>query len=382
MESEWPKKPQPGNTAGGGYRRDGGCQHRLVSNSSGCGTGRVEVWCVLCGAQEIYYDDTGTVLYSSLDPGFDNSDYAGVIHSVEELNASIRYRHKCEEYADEQQVCLICGKQIGAKEPEEPVLQKTAVEKLYIVEKRRRGYSILGFEERAAAEANGLLHLTVIIVPFITDGPEKGQWIVHDRTAKLWAKGKTDVRSPSLNLFGGHCSVAEEQGTRTGEPVTREIFDSAAERELGEELLCRGSGRYLEVWKSKGGPSSDTRAAQYTHAPLIPIGIVTCNEANNREASFLYALPVPSTDADALIAADNYLWQGVEQNIALPILRKSETELRALHKNNPEVEICDAITRLWRLENSAAHRRLQRAIRSGLEKKKRPRGMGERKQGF
>ena len=36
----------------------GGTHHLLVSNSAGTGSGRVEVWCVRCGAQEIYYDDT------------------------------------------------------------------------------------------------------------------------------------------------------------------------------------------------------------------------------------------------------------------------------------------------------------------------------------
>lgn len=342
----------------------GGCRHLLASNSDGAGTGRVEVWCVLCGAQEIYYDDTGTVLYSELDPTFNCGRYTGVIHSLDELNASILNRHDCARYADDWNECMVCGKKLGTLAPKEPDPPKAAsTEKLYIVEKRKRKFVICGFAERKSAEENGLRHLTVIIVPFVADGPEKGRWIVHDRTAKLWAKGKSGERTPSLNLFGGHCTADEEQKERIGQPVTMDIFDTAAERELQEELLCHGSGRTLEHWASKEGPSGTTEAAQYAHAALIPIGIVTCSEQNNREASFLYALPVYSNDLDALVAADNYIRQGEERDIELPILRRSEAELKELHNHNPAVEVCDAITRLWKRENRAAYRKLMRVIR-------------------
>jgi 8-oxo-dGTP pyrophosphatase MutT (NUDIX family) len=365
MKSNLPENTRSGHMEESDYHPSGECRHLFASNSSGCGTGRVEVWCVRCGAQEIFYDDTGTVLYSELDPCFDNSHYTGIIHTKEELNESILHSHFCERFADERQICLVCGKQLGQEEQKNPDQTKAAsAEKLYIVEKSRRGYIIRGFEERTVAESKGLQHLTVIIVPFVADGPEKGRWIVHDRTAKLWAKGKAGKRSPSLNLFGGHCAAAEDQEQRVNEPVTMDIFEDAAKRELEEELLCRGSGRCLEVWSSKEGPSGSIEAAQYAHLALIPLGIVTCSEKDNKEASFLYALPVPSKDVDALIAADNYLRQGKECDISLPILRKSEAELKALYKQNPDVEICDAITRLWRWENRVVHRKLQRVIRS------------------
>lgn len=347
----------------------GGCKHLFASNSNGCGTGRVEVWCVRCGDQEIYYDDTGTVLYSELDPDFDNSRYTGVIHTLEELNESIMSRHICERFADEQNVCLVCGKQLEPKEPEPPAAPEPAAppadsgEKLYIVEKTKLGYEIVGFKARSVAEKQGLRHLTVIIVPFVTSGPEQGRWIVHDRTAKLWAKGKAAAASASLNLFGGHCSADEEAQKRIGELVTMDIFDVAAKRELEEELLRRGKGHTLEGWQSKAGPSESREAAGYAHLPLIPIDVVTYDGEDNKEASFLYALPVPAADVDALIAADNYERDHKERDIALPILRMNGKELKRLHKQNPDVEICDAISRLWLWKNRAANRKLNRAIR-------------------
>ncbi|MEA4939707.1 MAG: hypothetical protein VB091_09000 [Christensenella sp.] len=345
----------------------GGCQHLFASNSNGSGTGRVEVWCVRCGEQEIYYDDTGTVLYSELDPDFDNSRYTGVIHTLEELNDSIRGNHFCERYADEQNVCLVCGKQLEPKEPEKPVAppppKAVPAEKLYIVQKTKRGYEICGLEERSVAEQKGLRHLTVIIVPFVAGGPEQGRWIVHDRTAKLWAKKKAAGASASLNLFGGHCSADEGAINRIGTPVTMDIFDVAAERELEEELFRRGTGHKLEVWENSEGASDSRETARYAHLPLIPVGIVTYSSASNCEASYLYALPVPAADVDALIAADNYMRDGEERDIALPIIRMRENELRKLQKNNPDVEICDAISRLWLCKNRAARKKLQRVIR-------------------
>ena len=350
------------------YGYGGGCQHLFASNSNGCGTGRVEVWCVRCGDQEIYYDDTGTVLYSELDPDFDNSRYTGVIHTLEELNESIMSRHICERFADEQNVCLVCGKQLETPKPEPssapPAPKAVPAEKLYIVQKTKHGYEICGLEERSVAEKKGLRHLTVIIVPFVAGGPEQGRWIVHDRTAKLWAKKKAAGASASLNLFGGHCSAGEEANDRIGKLVTMDIFDDAAERELEEELLRRGTGHKLEIWDNAEGASDSREAATYAHLSLIPIGIVTYSGASNCEASYLYALPVPAADVDALIAADNYTRGGEERDIALPILRMRENELKKLHKKNPTVEICDAISRLWLCKNRAARRKLQRAIRN------------------
>ncbi len=348
----------------------GGCQHLFASNSNGSGTGRVEVWCVRCGAQEIYYDDTGTVLYSELDSSRDNGWYTGVIHTLEELNDSIRNNHFCERYADERNVCLVCGKQLEPKQPEQPAAPEPATppaasgEKLYIVKETGHDYEIVGFEARSVAEQQGLRHLTVIIVPFVAGGPEQGRWIVHDRSAKLWAKGKATTTCASLNLFGGHCSADEEAQKRLGQLVAMDIFDAAAKRELEEELLCQGKGQFLEVWKSKAGPSGNREAARYEHFPLIPIDVVTYNGKDNKEVSFLYALPVPAVDVDALLAADNYERDGKEHDIVLPILRMREGELKRLHRRDASVEICDAISRLWLRENRAANRKLNRVIRA------------------
>lgn len=352
------------------YYGYGGCQHLFASNCAGTGTGRVEVWCVRCGAQEIYYDDTGTVLYSELDSSCDNERYTGVIHTLEELNDSIRNNHICERYADERNVCLVCGKQLEPKPSEKPAAPEPATppaasgEKLYIVKETGHDYEIVGFEARCVAEQQGLRHLTVIIVPFVADGPEKERWIVHDRTAKLWAKGKAVNTCASLNLFGGHCSADEEAQKRLGQLVTMDIFDAAAKRELEEELLCQGKGQFLEGWKSKAGPSGSREATQYEHFPLISIDEVTYNGEDNKEVSFLYALPVPAADVDALLAADNYERDGKEHDIVLPILRMREDELKRLHKHNPDVEICDAISRLWLRENRAANRKLNLVIQA------------------
>ena len=340
----------------------GDTHHLLASNSAGTGAGRVEVWCVRCGAQEIYYDDTGTVLYSDLDPEYANKQFNGMMHSKQELNESIASRHCCEKYVDENHICMVCGKKVYDMELANN--KETIAEKLYVVEKRRREYIIQGFKERSVAEKLGLRHLTVIIVPFVIDGVAKGQWIVHDRTAKQWAKGKKSCLSPSLNLFGGHCAADADQMKRIGESITMEIFEKAAERELEEELLSRGSGRFLEIWDSKDGPSGGISAARYQHHALIPIGLVTYSGQDNHEVSYLYALPIPAEDTDKLLAADNYVKDGMEHDISLPIMEVNEAELRSMFRKKPSVEICDAITRLWLWENRAAYRKLRRTIRN------------------
>lgn len=332
----------------------------MDSNSAGTGTGRVEVWCVRCGAQEIYYDDTGVVLYSNFDPEFANKQFYGEMRSKEELNKTIANRHNCEDYSNENHYCMVCGKKV-----EGMGLAKstgTCAEKLYIVEKNRKGYIISGFEERSVAEKRGLRHLTVIIVPFICDGAAKGRWIAHDRTAKQWAKGRRSCLSPSLNLFGGHCAADADQVKRIGAYVTLNIFEETAERELEEELLCCGNGNILEIWNGNDGPSGSIIAARYQHQKLIPIGYVTYSGQGNHELSYLYALPVPAEDVDKLLAADNYEKDGLEHDISLPIIKVNETELRSMYRKKPGVEICDAITRLWLWENRAAYRKLRQTI--------------------
>lgn len=90
----------------------GDTHHLLVSNSAGTGAGRVEVWCVRCGAQEIYYDDTGVVLYSDFAPEFANKQFYGEMRSKEELNKTIANRHNCEDYSNENHYCMVCGKKV------------------------------------------------------------------------------------------------------------------------------------------------------------------------------------------------------------------------------------------------------------------------------
>lgn len=241
---------------------------------------------------------------------------------------------------------------------------KSDTEMLYAVCREDDEYIITGFTERTAAERRGICHLTVIIVPFIQDGINRGKWLVHDRTAKLWAKGRQNGKTPSYNLFGGHCTADVSRIERVGKPVPLEICGLAANRELQEELLCRGNELALEVWTNKQRTDSIC-AASYEYKPLLPIGYASYTGDDNVEISYVYALPVPAEDVDALIAADDYIKDGSKRNVALPVAVKSEAELMDLHLGRPEVEICDAITRLWDKENRDLRRKLKETIRTG-----------------
>ncbi len=42
--------------------------HTLENDCKGFGTGRIDVWCTVCGATESFYDDTGSTIESNLFP--------------------------------------------------------------------------------------------------------------------------------------------------------------------------------------------------------------------------------------------------------------------------------------------------------------------------
>jgi hypothetical protein len=92
---------------------------------------------------------------------------------------------------------------------------------------------------------------------------------------------------------------------------------------------------------------------------LIPVGFTSFADGSNVEYSYLYLLPIPEKDIPHLIAADNfisgdYLSGYKEINLELPIELHTEGELKHMHQSNePNIEICDAITRLWSDENKA-----------------------------
>jgi hypothetical protein len=233
---------------------------------------------------------------------------------------------------------------------------------LYIVERHKDRYYITGFTERETAEQFGVRHLTVIVVPFLINGPDQGKWIVHDRSAKQWAKGKPDCKSPSYNLFGGHCTADLARPELIGAEIPMEICLDAARRELDEELLFEGKGKPLEVWEKGAKTEQVLDSAPYQADDLIPLGFASYEDKDNVEFSYFFALPVSGTDVGGLIAADDYLKDGVKHNVFLPIKIVSESDLQVMLQTEPRVEICDAITRLWLEENKAVRSKLHETI--------------------
>lgn len=284
--------------------------------------------CTQCGNEEHYYADTGMVI-----------DH---------------YRGRAYE---------------RDPEPAGTSRQKRQGELLYLVGKSDESYLITGITERLVAEKRGLRHLTVIIIPFITDGANKGCWIVHNRHDKQIAKGKTSAPL-SLNLFGGHCGPPEDDvAALIGKTVELELLRENALRELSEELLCKnGTEKRLELWRDGAFARDFLYAAPYKVSPesLIPVGFTEYAAKDNVEYSYIFALPVPGDQSEQIIAADNYEKRGqiiegmvYEADIALPVMFIPEPELKRLwEKRDPEIEVCDAITRLWEEQNRAVYQRL------------------------
>ncbi|MFA0814528.1 MAG: hypothetical protein ACC608_01935 [Anaerofustis sp.] len=283
--------------------------------------------CARCGDEEHYYADTGVVIE--------------------------HYRGRSYE-----------------REPETVYPSKHAPqgELLYMIKKSDDRYIITGITERSVAEKLGLRHLTVIIVPFVTDGADKGCWIIHNRHDKQIAKGKTSAPL-SLNLFGGHCGPPEDDIARLiGKTVGPELLRENALRELSEELLCKnGMKKRLELWRDGVFAGEFLYASPYEVCPesLIPIGFTEYAAKDNVEYSYIFALPVPGSQVEQIIAADNYdkhsQADGItyETDIALPVVFMTESELKRLWESrDPQVEVCDAITRLWEEQNRAVYQRL------------------------
>lgn len=273
------------------------------------------------------------------------------------------------------------------------------VEWIYTVERQEDRYCMTGITERKVAEKFGLRHLTVIIVPFVVkvkDEKNYGKWIVHDRTAKQWAKGELNSPSPSYNLFGGHCTAdisnANFLAKSIGQEISVDFCLEEAKRELEEELLCRGGQKQLEIWKNKVKTNEIQNASPYNAGELIKIGFSTYPGKHNAskqniELSYVFALPVPEADTPKLIAADNYRLVCEESekkeagspqskenetggnivkehDIALPIKLIKEEDLLLAWQMNPDVEVCDAITRLWLDENTKLISKLRNEIQS------------------
>lgn len=244
------------------------------------------------------------------------------------------------------------------------------LEPLYIVETKEEEIIITGFTERSTAEKYGIRHLTVIIVPFVIDGDNAGKWIVHDRTAKQWGNGKINCKSPSWNFFGGHATADSTNIDLIGKVVPQSICLDAAKRELEEELLCPGGEKILEVWKNKKKTNKIVHGIPYQAQELIPIGFSSYTDKDNVELSYFYALPIPQEDVKNLFGADNYTRDRVIHEVYLPICLFLEKDLLVASQMKPDIEVCDAITRLWLPENKTVIEKLRTVIEGVCDKNK------------
>jgi hypothetical protein len=220
------------------------------------------------------------------------------------------------------------------------------MEMLYQGKKEGSEYYVEDFIDRDYAEKNGVRHYTAIIVPFIMDGTEKGKWIVHDRTPKLWAKKKPVAYDKSYNLIGGHIKASDM--SLKGKPMPEKILLDGAMAELSEELFIKSlellEDVEVEVWENSRLTELRERVGRYDSKDLIPVGFTEYDSDNNVEYSYVYALPIPSEDFDRLVSADDY---GKNLNVKLNLEKFTEEQLKDLHSNEPSIEVCDAITRLW-----------------------------------
>lgn len=243
-------------------------------------------------------------------------------------------------------------------------MNEKSSEKVVIVKNNSQQIIYTGSVERGFAHQYGVCHLTVIVVPFITDGVDKGKWIVHNRRDKQLAKG-LNCPQYSFNLFGGHCNPPLNESEIIGKEISQKFLLESALREISEELyLLADKDSFLKCW----GNNRTISAVRYPVSidKMIRIGYVFCNEGNDKEISYLYALPIPSADTAKLIAADDYhKTDGTKENIALPIFVKAEKALYELYQDtNPDIEICNAITRLWKDQNKVVYHKLIKMIQN------------------
>ena len=317
--------------------------HDYYSDDNGtfAASGKVEtVRCARCGDEHHYYADTGTEL----------------------KNYHVFNREPEPETEPEP---------VRKPEPVNPPMQTVHGELIYMVQKLDENVIISGITERSIAEKLGLRHLTVIIVPFVTDGAHEGCWITHNRHDKQIAKGKA-CAPLSLNLFGGHCGPSDDIMGLVGQTVGNELLHKNALRELSEELLVKeGMEKRLERWGGGVFTGEYMNASPYevSEEDLIPIGFTEYTAKENVEYSYVFALPVPGSQVEQMIAADNYMkisqtdGTAREADIALPVEVKEEAELKRLWESrNPQIEVCDAITRLWEEQNLVTYQKLLECI--------------------
>jgi len=276
-------------------------------------------------------------------------------------------------------------------------------ELVYIVEKTMSNNScvIVDVEDKAQAERLNKKHLTTIIVPFLANGENKGKRIIHNRYHKTLAKlllskntndkvilsKLTSRRDKTIyNLFGGHVNPPIEDPKKLidstiNEDIIKKLLKNANEqfsnatieevlinsmlKELREELLIQtenanNTTKQLQVWGKDVDTGKTVLGNPYPViiSDIIPIGFTEYEKEDktNNEISYVFALPIPSSEYNTLIAADDYEDNaGTKHDIYLPIDYKSIDELRAMKDysasnpltNSDEPVREDAIARLF-----------------------------------
>lgn len=212
-----------------------------------------------------------------------------------------------------------------------------------------------GSAERSIAERDGLRHLTVIAAPIITDGNNRGKLLVHNRRDKQLAKGKP-CPAYSYNLFGGHCNPPENDTRLIGTPVSEALLLENLLRELSEEMYfpCEGDEKATALENKTEGSVVYAKSFPVQIENLIPLGYTVYSSPHDNEYSFVYVLPITSETADNIIAADDYQKaDSTKGSLALPTALMTLDELHSLYEtDSADVEICNAITRLWDEQNA------------------------------
>lgn len=255
------------------------------------------------------------------------------------------------------------------------------MEYLYAVrrnESARGGFEIVGVMEREAMHEMAVRHVTTIGILVITDGPDAGKLVVHDRYAKLLGKAEAREKTSrdcelkairlranpfqSYNLFGGHLSVSDALPVRDiARNLTEEEPHQCILHELAEELALTPAPGQTEclriVYRREvDGSMTPVTVAEFPvrQEEVVCLGITDYLSANNAEFSFIYAIPISAEVYKHLAATDNYYDQnGRLIDVLLPIEAFSLEEIRAMNMLKPQgKELCDAITRLLDVKNN------------------------------
>lgn len=238
-------------------------------------------------------------------------------------------------------------------------------ERIITVESTDNKIIYTGSSERTTAEQNGIRHLTVIAVPVVTDGTHKGKLLVHNRRDKQLAKGKA-CPEYSYNFFGGHCNPPEYESPLIGKPISEELLSENLLRELSEEMFISSADKTDAAILENRAGNSAVFAKPYPlkKDDLIPLGYTKFSSTHDNEYSYMYAMLLTSDTANVIIAADDYQKpDGTKGNLALSTALMTLDELHSLYRSSKtEVEICNAITRLWDKQNEAVFQKLSNLI--------------------